>query len=220
MNVVCYHWGDWPDFYVSRLYRGVARHLKDFRFICFTDRMHADYCEGVEKRPINWWSRGVLTRMRIFGPLTDEMAGLSGRILVIDLDNVITGDLAGIASAKGKFIVLEDLWQPGRLGGGIYSFEAGSLQAEMFNPLTPEIADRLKGRERFWFRERADDFATCWQHILPGQIVSYKPHGQDKRTHLDAVPDDARVVCFHGKPKPHEVDKGWLREHWHVSESA
>ena len=39
-----------------------------------------------------------------------------------------------------------------------------------------------------------------WQDVLPGQLVSYKLHG---------APDSARLVKFHGVPKPHDVN--WLQ---------
>jgi hypothetical protein len=46
--------------------------------------------------------------------------------------------------------------------------------------------------------------ARRWQEALPGQAVSYKvdvvPAGR--------IPDGARVVCFHGQPRPWHV--GWL----------
>jgi len=37
------------------------------------------------------------------------------------------------------------------------------------------------------------------QDIVPGQLVSFKAQCSD------GVPDDARVVFFHGLPRPHET---------------
>lgn len=45
------------------------------------------------------------------------------------------------------------------------------------------------------------------QDVIPG-IYSYKYHC---RTEL---PDDARLVMFHGKPRPHEAKANWIKEHW------
>jgi hypothetical protein len=41
-----------------------------------------------------------------------------------------------------------------------------------------------------------------WQELVPDQVFSYKAHIRDR-----AVPPSARVVCFHGKPRPWEVEE-------------
>jgi hypothetical protein len=41
--------------------------------------------------------------------------------------------------------------------------------------------------------------AARWQDAVPGQVVSYKVHCQK------GVPPDARVICFHGAPRPFAV---------------
>jgi hypothetical protein len=41
-------------------------------------------------------------------------------------------------------------------------------------------------------------------------ILSYKKHG--KRT----LPDNCRIMVFHGDPKPHQVDLWYVKEYWHV----
>jgi len=38
-----------------------------------------------------------------------------------------------------------------------------------------------------------------WQKVLPGKVVSYKVDCQN------AIPDEASVVCFHGKPRPWDI---------------
>ena len=37
-------------------------------------------------------------------------------------------------------------------------------------------------------------------------MKSYKYHCGD------GLPDDARVVCFHGRPKPADVSDGWVKQ--------
>jgi hypothetical protein len=50
------------------------------------------------------------------------------------------------------------------------------------------------------------------QGHFPGQILSYKVEVQGKEGH---ALDDARIVYFHGVPKPHEIpDEPWVKEHW------
>ena len=45
------------------------------------------------------------------------------------------------------------------------------------------------------------------QENLPG-VVSYK------KNCLKGIPDDTRVVCFHGRPRPHEVGKPYFQEEY------
>jgi hypothetical protein len=40
--------------------------------------------------------------------------------------------------------------------------------------------------------------AQRWQHVVPGQICSYKVHDLAGR----GMPPNARVICFHGQPRP------------------
>jgi hypothetical protein len=51
-----------------------------------------------------------------------------------------------------------------------------------------------------------------WADVCPKQIVSYKYHCRPKG---DKLPSNARVVCFHGNPRPHEMPGNhWTMEHW------
>ena len=53
--------------------------------------------------------------------------------------------------------------------------------------------------------------ALRWQDVLPGQIVSYKVHCCENRLGkgfvFKGVPDGARVIAFHGQPRPWHTEK-------------
>ena len=49
-----------------------------------------------------------------------------------------------------------------------------------------------------------------WQDLLPGQVVSYKNHIRGK----EKFPARARVVCFHGKPRPWGVNENWAAKQY------
>jgi len=214
LTVVCQLWGSWGEpmqaEYVARLKAGVERHFSaPHRFICMTDTP-SRVPEGVEMLPLGCkgW-RWNLRKMALYAPEN----GLSGRILALDLDTIITGSLDDIASYRGRFAVLEDFYDKGRCGGGVISFEAGTLSDDLYWPI---VLDRFKvnaltrGSERKWYRAQMPG-ADFWQTMFPGQIVSFKPKPSEM---LSAVPDDARMVCFHGSPRPHESDVGWLNNFW------
>jgi hypothetical protein len=64
------------------------------------------------------------------------------------------------------------------------------LDAQSANPMGYMQSDQT------FMDERWRGTARRWQDELPGQFVSYKVHCSE------GVPNDARVVVFHGTPRP------------------
>jgi len=218
ITVACMLWGDWPagEDYVTRLYNGVKKHLKqDFRFVCMTDwPILVGVPEAVEILPLPCpHFKRNLRKMVYYQPHN----GLHGQVLAVDLDNVVTGSLDDIASYRGRFCTLEDLYDGnGVAGGGLIGFDAEdrSLADALYYPVVAnpdEIAMQTAGgSERHWFRRRmhSPDF---WQKLYPGQIVSAKPDRKVRET----IPEEARMVCFHGRHKPHDYTHlEWVKQNW------
>jgi hypothetical protein len=59
----------------------------------------------------------------------------------------------------------------------------------------------ITGGDQAWI-ESVQPTYDQWQEMYPDQIFSYKLHCEQ------GTPDNARVICFHGQPRPHEVN--WL----------
>lgn len=138
-----------------------------------------------------WWSKLELCRPDVRGDL-----------LYMDLDTVPFAPLEELLRPAG-FTLLRDFNKPHLSQSGL-----------MF--LTEEI------RAQIWFHWMADPWhamnqfpgdgqflhyyfhrqANHWQDEFPGQVVSYKRHVLRK----GGVPAGARVVCFHGKPRPWEIE--------------
>jgi len=219
ITVVTAWWGKWCEThaatYVHRLRDGVARHLDtEHKFMLSCRGKPSGLDESVETIPLPDY--GLIGEMPRMWFLSRE-APLDGRVLLFDLDTVITGTLNEIAEYDGRFAVLDDLWQPGVCGGGVFGFQA---RDQMLNDLVWEPAvknpDQTKrlvgGDERFWLRRVIPD-ADRWQTLYPGRFVSAKPLPDRKL--LADVPDHVSVVCFHGNPRPHEViDVPWVASHW------
>jgi hypothetical protein len=225
LNVVCCLWGDWPEpgwgeEYVRRLERGVRRNISvPIRFICFSDRKF-EAGKQIDVRELNAPSwKGCLPKLFVYSP----EACLNGRTLLLDLDNVITGDLREMASYGGDIAVRA--WFKGydrgeRVpDGDMIGFEAGSNSAQyIWDKFSSDVdgAERATGgRERFFLREHSHP--DLWQDVLsPGYILSYKNHLRGK----DAVPSTCKIVSMHdggksgGTCRPHQVDAPWLKEHW------
>lgn len=192
--------------YVERLSDGVARHLpEEHCFVCLSDI--AVPCERIALT-MNW--PGWWSKMELFK--------LPPPMLYFDLDTVITGDLSDVARAAHLYplILLRDFYREKGFGSGMMAWAAD--QSALYDKFAADPRGwmgRLGGRGDQGFLEEtvARSAVRLWQDILPGQIVSYKAHVRKSErrgeTGAGAIPADARVVCFHGKPRQHEVSELW-----------
>jgi hypothetical protein len=187
--------GEYVPEHVGRLQRGLARHLPGVPLVCLSD---VDVpCERIplEYDWPGWWAKMELMRPDIEGDL-----------LYVDLDTVITGDLSDFVSV-GRLMVLRDFYHPERPQSALM-YLPQAARAEAWEAWRRAPADHMAecgiyGDQRLLGQIWASK-AGLWQEALPGQAVSYKvdvvPAGR--------IPDAARVVIFHGQPRPWHV--GWL----------
>lgn len=135
---------------------------------------------------------------------------LVGDTLFADLDTVFVGALDEIGAMHGD-IVLRDFYRGGRgIGSGFMrltpatkldlmrAWSARSAEIMAFcgqkgDQHFLELAELMLPHVRFW----------RWQDLLPGHVCSYKAHIRDVKA-VDP-PASARVVCFHGTPRPWNV---------------
>lgn len=203
-----------PERYINNLYFGVRDFAgQSFNFICFTNErldLHPDI-EVRHFQPIS--QHGVLPRLHMFS----REAGLFGhQVLCLDIDVVIVGALDDILAYDGRFCT-RSKFKPGehhKLDGDIMSFRADRKTEQIFwQPFVNDVvgAERFtQGRERYWIRHVAGDFADRWDHVAPNQVVSYKWHVRPHKR----LPKQARVVSCHGIPRPHEITDTWIKEFW------
>lgn len=152
------------------------------------------FCRVVKHGWPGWW-----LKMALFDP------AIPGDFLFMDLDTVISGSLSDIL-AVDKLTLLRDFYRDGKklkegLGGGLM-YLPNECRAQVWNfwMTNPALHQRMYPRgDQFLFERFFLNTAQRWQSVLPGQVVSYKVHCQH------GVPSDARVICFHGKPRPWEV---------------
>lgn len=166
--------------YVEHFLRGLQRNLDKYEFMLIS---------GSEWP--GWWSK-----MQLFSP------EITGDLLYFDLDTVITGPLTDIL-AVDKLTVLSDFNVPNRMASGMMFIpedERGYIWEHWIKSPDEHMA-QWRGHGDGGFLSQFWEGAARWQDLLPGQIVSYKNHCKDM------VPEDARVVCFHGRPRPRDV--GW-----------
>lgn len=154
---------------------------------------------GVECIPLKHDYPGWWAKLELFRP------DYPGDFLFLDLDTVITGPLDDILAVR-KLTLLRDFYRDGKklkegLGGGlIYLPEDERAPVWDFWAQQPQLRMREYSRgDQFLFEKFYLQSAARWQDVVPGQVVSWKVHcGR-------GVPLDARIVCFHGVPRPWSV---------------
>jgi len=201
--------GDFTVEHVARLVEGVARHWPqghELQFTILTDMsgpvldamMYADFDAGFRVVDLShdwpgWWSKIEMFRPGLF----------DGPVLYLDLDTVIVGDLSDVASYRGAFAMVSDFYSPHRLASGLMSWSPSRETERIYGEFAdaPQVWADWAGRggDQVYIGHVLGD-VDRWQKLVPGQIVSWKADCGD------GVPEDARVVCFHGKPRPWETD--------------
>ena len=194
MTVVCVlrSGGEYTAAHVLRLAKQVRVYAPaETRFICLTDMDVA----GVETQPLHWGWPGWWSKMELFSP------ALRGDLLYLDLDSTVVGDLRPLLTF-GRVALMQDVYRPHGLQSSVMYLPA-QARAEIWGPwvLNPVHWMRKHRRggdqaflERFWINR-----ARRWQADLPGHVLSYKA---DLRGGMAPLPSAARVVAYHGQPRP------------------
>lgn len=193
--IACVKWGDkYSASYVNVLFDMVARNLiKPHRFVCLTDDPTGLH-EAIEvvrlpKGLNGWWNKVALFHR--------DMLPERSRIVFFDLDVVIVAGIEELTETKG---IAAD-WMQGGYNSSVMVWDHGE-HAKVWDWYVPSIADRLHG-DQDWITELGG-----WQFLPPDWIVSYRLHS------VDWPPEGAKVVAFHGEPKPHQITSGWVPDMW------
>lgn len=194
--------GDYTPEYVSRLQNGVSRHLKaKHRFICLTDVQVPCESVSIAHGWPGWWSKIELFRSDIFP---------EGLVIYFDLDTVIVGDISPLILAEVEamsFFMLEGFHISRRWASGIMAWNNTGHLDDVYSSFHYQTHSRKYLNDQEWISLCGGQIQPI-QSLLPG-IVSYKHHCRGK-----GLPEEARVVCFHGNPRPHQVEDEWMKEYW------
>jgi hypothetical protein len=230
IDIVCFKWG--PKFtaeYVNNLYRAVQRNTTiEHRFICYTDDPQDVECETrpfLIDLPVWWYIIG----------LTNPEHEHNEQLIYMDLDTIITGNIDHILSLDKPFATISDFgWTSGLQTA--YIMWNRSVRDSVWEYFTtkykPADYSRLDCDYTKWggtnqFLEECMGVVRInknpipaiqnappvvrLQDVYPGECVSYKAQHLQNVQQLD---NKIKMVFFHGKPQPHEVDNDWLKEHW------
>jgi hypothetical protein len=246
-NLICMKWGTkYGPEYVNILYHMAKRNITlPFRFVCLTDDP-AGIEEGVETMPIPafedpppeyYKSCQAWRKLSLFD---DPLFDIGGKILFLDLDVVIVGNIDCFFSFSDKLAIIENWSQPRRLIGqaSAFCFEKGKYKhlLEKYRTRQDEVVQNYLTEQVYITRALGegnfDYFPDEWCrsfkiHCMPGGLWN-------SFVTPTKIPKGARIIVFHGNPNPADAVVGvwgkpvpwykkfyktvkptrWIAEHW------
>lgn len=234
-TVLCMKWGTvYGPEYVDKLHSMVQRHLSlPHRFVCLTDD-RAGIDPATECRPLPAIELpGVpsFSGWRKLSSFSPELNDLGGPILFLDLDLVITDNIDVFFTHPGEFCIIEN-WTQMNQGIGnssVYRYELPkhNYVFEDWQRRGSEILMQHRNEQiylssvakplTFWPDEWCRSFK---RHCLPGGVRNWFV--------TPRRPEDAKIIVFHGHPKPPDAARGvwpqrfkrmrpapWIEEFWY-----
>lgn len=200
--------------YVNNLYRNIKTNIKvPFTLTCLTDSA-VGIDPAVRIAPLKYKWSGWWSKIEIFAPNLFP----DGRVWYMDLDTIIIRDLTTTVTTNlgTTFAALSDFYAPERLASGVMTWFVNSHEASQIYLQFTQRSDRI-------ITSCSTLGDQCWiglniakpvylQQAFPGAFVSLKKHC------VGMPPIGAQVVCFHGSPRPHEIQQvpqyRWAQQYW------
>jgi len=186
--------GVFKRLHVDKLRRSVERWLSaKHEFVCLDD-------DKLEHGWPGWWSK-----IELFKP-----GRFSGRVLYIDLDNVICGPLDPLIYGTGP-VFMRDL-HVDMISSAVMAWDAGDLD-HIYESFAADPEDAMDGKHRpagqaiygdqSWIHKQMRGKPYQYmQHIRPGSICSWRDE-----------PGKASIACFFHRDKPWN-STGWAADLW------
>ncbi len=172
-------------------------------FVCLTDAEIA----GVKTIQLKdnlpgWWSK-----IELFREFED--------CFYIDLDTVIVEDISELLNYDHKFTALRNfssVINNSRMGSAVMAWKGDyrfiyDVFMKDSQKYIKEYTNSEKWGDQGFINGQLQGKFDRWQDLFPGHIVSQKINMRN-----NVLPKDARIVCFHGTPKPWEVKAEWIPE--------
>ena len=199
--------GNFNTDYVVKLKNMIERNSTvSHNFVCLTDvesTLYKTIKLSCSKK--GWWAKTELFRFDLVQ---------SRQIVYFDLDTIILKNIDDILNFQHNFSALYPWNEKNRRSGlcasGMMAWHNNGDFAFLFNQFeSKNIKKYPRGDQEYISEtlERNGQEPEYFQKLFSG-IYSYK------RNCREQLPEDARVVCFHGRPRPHEVKDKWVRNNW------
>jgi hypothetical protein len=130
-------------------------------------------------------------------------------VLYFDLDTIICGPIDGLVT-DGPFRAIKEFAGRPTIGSGVMSWIPGAQSAAIAQR---HHREKPTGKPGGTYRGDQDFITSVigdhWEPFREQDVVSFKRDCQH------GIPITAKVVAFHGHPKPHEVlDVPYVAAHW------
>jgi len=239
VNIVCMKWGNkYGPEYVNNLFHMVKRNITlPFRFICMTE-VPDGLEEGVEVKPLPDFQEPPPEYLRFcqawrkLAVFDEKVYDLKGKILFLDIDVVVIGNIDCFFSYSDKLAILENWSQPNRLIGqaSAFCFEIGKYThlLEKYRNQQEEVLKNNRTEQFYITRELGkgnfdffpDDWCKSFKiHCLPGGTRWYSV--LNRFIAPDKIPEHAKIIVFHGNPDPPDAMVGrwgkpvpWYKRHY------
>ena len=209
--------GTYTEEYVNALAQACRRNLTvEYKFICLTDSVNT-FSNAVDVViPLNhgfpkWWGKMELFNQPLFA---------ENKVLFLDLDTVIVDNIDFVFSYTPlRLTALEDFYFEENLGSGIMYYIGGRYDFIYTNFMKSpmSVIRNTPTGDQTWIKDNLERYDRL-QHIFPKKFVSFKSHCAKNRNYKVgdpiAIPEGASVICFHGYPKPHDINHPMISNNW------
>jgi len=240
-TVICMKWGTrYGADFVNRLETAIKRNTtRPTQLVCLTDDSsgvsETVHCKAIPD--INLPDELISTPWRKLVLWKDNLAGLNGDALFLDLDLVITNNIDEMFDFEpGRFCVIENWTQPGKNIGNTSCFRWNiGTHTHIFDKLETEqqrILSTYRIEQVYISREVTDmvfwpkQWCASFKHsLLPKWPLNFFK--------VPVLPSDTKIVAFTGKPDQDEAALGvwpvkspwkklykhvrptpWIADHW------
>jgi hypothetical protein len=205
----------------------IAKHYAHpFRFVCVTDQPKLlpgietipmwDDCAAIPS-PFGRHNPSCYRRLKVFAPDAGKVFG--PRLVSIDLDTIIVSDITPLFDRDEDFVIWGESDFPRKqwYNGSLWMLRTGTRTQvwTRFDPETsPTRAARAgcKGSDQGWINYVLGKDEATWGR--KDGIYSFRKHLFPLG---DVLPEDARVVSFHGRCDPWSYQAQqfkWIRMHY------
>ena len=184
--------------YVERLMKCLRENINrstKVDFVCLSDDERVSrHCEYIKLPDSDY--QGFWNKIHLFScpDLKDR------NVMYFDLDTLITKDISDILQYNfSTFTMLKGFFS-GNPASGVMAWSGDySYIAEEYDSTNNHLYNDIKSfGDQGYIAKVLRENPLYFQYLFPGRFASYKLHHSAKY--------DASVVCFHGKPRPRDVN--------------
>lgn len=197
--------------YVNALSNAIRKNTtKNIEIVCLTDNptgfnRNINRIIPLKHNFPNWWSKIELFRPDIFQ---------NERVFYMDLDTIIVDNIDEILEFEFDFCALSDFYKLTNVGSGLMSWNSSKVTKiyEEFIKKSDFIMSTYLEGDQQWIDQNKPQ-TVYFQDIFPKEILSFKKHCLKNDNNI-VIPDMAKIICFHGIPRPHAIIDESIKKYW------